>query len=281
MKKACLVITIALLSVLVLSALYALLSDRLPAGQKIALVRVEGTIMDSFETIEALKEYFEDPSVKAVVLRVDSPGGAVAPSQEIFEEVQKGVKIKPVIVSMGSLAASGGYYISAPATKIVANPGTITGSIGVIMELPNFKGLMDKIGVKTEVVKSGKHKDIASVFRDLGEEERKLLQDVLDNVHEQFIKAVSEGRNIPVEKVREFADGRIFTGEQAKALGLVDQLGNIEDALDLAREVSGAKDAPVVKKKKKPGIFDLISQKVAVNLPDANPTIKFKYIFSP
>jgi protease-4 len=171
-----------------------MLQKNLPIGDRVALIRIEGPIFDSKDTIDEIKDYMKDPSIKAVVLRIDSPGGAVAPSQEIYEEVRKAVVKKKIVVSMGSVAASGGYYIASPATRIIANPGTLTGSIGVIMEIPNFQGLMNKLGIKTEVVKSGRHKDIASVFRSIGKEEREILQGVLDNVHEQFIKAVAEER---------------------------------------------------------------------------------------
>ena len=214
MKKLCVILAILLLATVLLSLIVTLVGRNMPIGEQIAIVRIEGPIVSSRSAIEELRNYRNDSSVKAIVLRVDSPGGAVGPSQEIYEEVGKLMKIKPVVVSMGSVAASGGYYISAPATKIYANPGTVTGSIGVIMEIPNFKGLMDKVGIRTEVIKSGKHKDLTSVFRGIGKEERAILQGVLDDVHDQFIRAVSEGRNIPYERVRKIADGRVFTGRQ-------------------------------------------------------------------
>ncbi len=187
-------------------------------GDKVALVRVEGIILDSKKTVEQLKRYKEDKSVKAIVIRVDSPGGGVVPSQEIYEEVKKIREKgeKKVVVSMGAMAASGGYYISCPADKIVANPGSITGSIGVIMELANIEGLLEKIGVKSVVVKSGKHKDIGSILRAMSAEEKEMLQRVLDDVHNQFIEAVAKGRGIKEDVVKGIADGRIFTGKQAK-----------------------------------------------------------------
>lgn len=281
MKKICIGLAIAFLAIVLVGILFATLS-KIQVGDKIALLVVEGPITSSYDIIQDLKDYSNNPSVKAIVLRVDSPGGAVAPSQEIYEEVKKATLKKKVIVSMGSLAASGGYYISAPATKIIANPGSITGSIGVIMELPNFKGLMEKIGVKTEVVKAGAHKDLASVFRELGPEERAIIQGVLDNVHEQFIKAVAEGRNISIEKVREIADGRIFSGEQAVKVGLVDQIGDLNDAIDLAKKLSGITGEPsIIKKKKRGGFLDLLKGKISLNIPEAAPSISFKYIYSP
>ncbi|VAX31398.1 Protease IV [hydrothermal vent metagenome] len=279
MKKICVVLAIVLLATVLLSLIVTLVGRNMPIGEKVALVRIEGPIVSSRSAIEELRKYRKDSSVKAIVLRVDSPGGAVAPSQEIYEEVGKLLKIKPVVVSMGSVAASGGYYISAPATKIYANPGTVTGSIGVIMEIPNFKGLMDKVGIRTEVIKSGKHKDLASVFRGIGKEERAILQGVLDDVHDQFIRAVSEGRNIPYERVRKIADGRVFTGRQAKAEGLVDALGNIQDAIMEAARLGGIKGEPnVVSKKEKSSIFDLISSRIPKELKEVFGTVSLKYL---
>ncbi len=269
MKKVCLVILAFFVLTVFLGVMVTLIGHKGVIGEKVALIRIQGPIVSSQDVVEQLEQYRDDSSVKAVVLRVDSPGGAVAPSQEIYEEVKKTAKKKPVVVSMGSVAASGGYYISAAATKILANPGTITGSIGVIMEIPNFKGLMDKIGVKTEVIKSGKHKDLASSFRGIGKEERRILQNVLDNVHEQFIKAVSEGRKMELQKVRELADGRIFTGQQAKELGLVDGIGNLKDAINLAARLAGVKGKPHVVTKKEPfSIFSLLTGQQSKSMLD-------------
>lgn len=282
MKKV-LLLLLGLLTVLaLLSLMIALLFRGSPMGDKVALVRIEGPIIDSKNPIDEIKEYVKDPSVKAIVLRVDSPGGGVAPSQEIYEEVKKAVAKKKIVVSMGSLAASGGYYISAPASRIVANPGTLTGSIGVIMEIPNLEGLMNKVGVKTEVIKSGKHKDIASVFRGIGREEREILQGVLDDVHDQFIKAVAEGRKMLPDHVRKLADGRIFTGKQAVGMGLVDELGNLEDAIKVAAQLSGIKGEPsVVSKKEKFSFMDIVRGNLPKELSDIFPSVKLKYYFSP
>jgi len=282
MKKSCLVITGLLVLLVMISLFITLFQKNIPLRSKLALVRIEGPIIDSQDAIDEIKEYTKDHSIKAIILRVDSPGGAVAPSQEIYEEVKKAVAQKPVVVSMGSVAASGGYYIASPATKIIANPGTLTGSIGVIMELPNVEGLMNKIGIKTEVIKSGKHKDIASAFRAMGKEEREILQGVMDNVHEQFMKAVSEGRKIKMDEVRKIADGRIFTGEQAKTLGLVDELGTLEDATKTAATLAGIKGEPeIVSKKEKFSIFDILRNKFPKEMSDIFPTVKIKYLFSP
>jgi protease-4 len=282
MKKTCFIITGLLVLLLFISLFLTLFQKNIPIGSRLALIRIEGPIIDSKDATDEIKEYTKDKSIKAIVLRIDSPGGAVAPSQEIYEEVKKAVAQKNVIVSMGSVAASGGYYIAAPATKIIANPGTLTGSIGVIMEIPNIEGLMNKIGIKTEVIKSGRHKDIASAFRTMGKEEREILQGVMDNVHEQFMKAVSEGRKIKMEEVRKIADGRIFTGEQAKTNGLVDDLGTLEDAIRTAATLAGIKEEPVVvSKKDKFSVIDLLRNKFPKEMTDIFPTVKIKYLYSP
>lgn len=282
MKKGCLIITGLLIIMMAVSIILALFQKNIPLGNKIALVRIEGTILDSKKTVDEIKGYTKDSSVKAIVLRVDSPGGAVAPSQEIYEEVKKAVLKKKVVVSMGSVAASGGYYISAPASKIIANPGTLTGSIGVILEMPNIEGLMSKIGIKTEVIKSGRHKDIGSAFRGIKQEEKEILQGVMDNVHEQFIRAVSEGRKMNIEAVRKIADGRIFSGEQAVNNGLIDQLGTLEDAIKTAATLVGIKEEPeVVTKEDKFSLIDILRNKIPDDLANVLPTMKIKYLYTP
>jgi protease-4 len=280
MKKVFWLIIGLFVLLIVVSLLFVMLQKNLPLGERVALIRVEGMIVDSKDTIYEIKEYVKDPLIKAIVLRIDSPGGAVAPAQEIYEEIKKAVAKKKVIASMGSIAASGGYYIASPATKIIANPGTLTGSIGVIMEIPNLEGLMSKLGIKTEVVKSGEKKDMASVFRGIKKEERAILQKVLDNVHDQFITAVAEGRKMSYEDVKQLADGRIFTGEQALKVGLVDKLGNIEDAVQVAAELSGIKGEPVlISKKERFSLIDLI--RGPKELIDILPSVKIKYLFTP
>lgn len=269
-------------AVIVLLSLMLTVSHKVPLGEKVALVRVAGVILDSTDVIKELKEYSKDSSVKAIVLRVDSPGGGVAPSQEIYEEVLKIKEKKKVIASMGSVAASGGYYIAAPADKIVANAGTLTGSIGVIMEIPNVSGLMEKIGVKTQVVKSGKHKDLASAFKSMTPEEKKILQTVLDDVHTQFIQAVSESRGMAFEDIKKLADGRIFTGKMAKEIGLVDELGNLQDAIMLAGKLTGIKGEPeVVTKEDEFSFLDLLKGKIPGSLiGSAFSNIQLKYLFT-
>jgi protease-4 len=281
MKKFLFFSLIVLILIAILS--YALtFTQKIAIGEKVGLIRVEGVILDSTHIIDEIKKYSEDSSIKAVVLRVNSPGGAVAPAQEIYKEIIKLKKMKKVVVSLGALAASGGYYIACPADKIVANPGTLTGSIGVIMEIPNFSGLLKKIGVETQVIKSGKHKDIASTFKSMTPEERKILQSVLDDVHDQFITAVSDSRGIEFEEIKKLADGRIFTGKKAEELGLVDVLGNLEDAINLAGEISGIEGEPqVVTKKKKFSFWDILGGGFPKELiKDSFPTIRLKYMFT-
>jgi protease-4 len=282
-KKLVLIVGALLLVMLAIAAMVSYIGTEQVLGtDKVALVRIEGPIIDSRRSVEEIKGYVDDNSIKAIVLRVDSPGGAVAPSQEIYTEVKRAVQKKKVVASMGSLAASGGYYVVAPATKIVANPGTITGSIGVIMEIPNLEGLMDKIGIKTTTIKSGKYKDMASAMRDLTTEERKLLQGVMDDVHEQFIQAVAEGRGMTVEEVTELADGRIFSGRQAKEIGLVDELGNLQDAIKLCANLAGIEGEPrVVSKKEEISFLELLRGGLSGKVTDIFPSIKIKYILSP
>lgn len=282
MKKFFLIFFGLFILIFFISLFFVFFQKNLPMGERVALIRVEGPIFDSKNTIDELKEHLKDPSIKAIIMRIDSPGGAVAPSQEIYEEVRKAVRKKKIVVSMGSVAASGGYYIASPATRIVANPGTLTGSIGVIMEIPNFAGLMNKLGIKSEVVKSGRHKDIASVFRGIKKEDREILQNVLDNVHDQFILAVAEGRKMLREDVRKIADGRIFTGEQALKVGLIDEIGNLEDAVKLAGKLSGIKGEPeVVSKKERFSFRDLLKGSMPEELTDVFPSVKIKYLFTP
>jgi protease-4 len=234
--------------------------DSLWADEKIAIIEVRGVIMDPQPTVEKLIKFRKNEKIKAIILRIDSPGGAVGPAQEIYSEVKKAQREKKVLVSMGSVAASGGYYVACAADKIMANPGTITGSIGVIVESLNVEDLFRKIGLQSEVIKSGQHKDMGSPFRKMGPEERRLLQGVLDNVHEQFIRAVAEGRKLPLEKVRSLADGRIFSGDQAKTMGLVDELGNLQDTIAQAAKMVGIKGEPEViyPEKKRFSLLDLL-----------------------
>jgi len=213
-------------------------------GDKIAIVEIKGVIGQSSGIIEEIHQYQEDEGVKAIILRIDSPGGGVGPSQEIHQEVLRAKLKKKVVTSMGSVAASGGYYIACASDLIVANPGTITGSIGVLMEFTNIEELFKKIGIKGVVLKSGEHKDVGSPFREMTPEETKMMQEVVDNIHQQFVQAVAKGRKMDQVKVMEIADGRILSGEQAKQIGLVDQLGNLQDAIDITAKMVGIEGKP-------------------------------------
>ena len=237
-----------------------LLGNDLSFGDKIAVVEVDGIITESESISKQIKEFGERDDIKVIVVRINSPGGGVGPSQEIYREIKKVNAKKKVIASMGAVAASGGYYIAAAANKIVANPGTITGSIGVIMEFANAEELLNKIGFKGYVIKSGEYKDIGSPLRGMKENEKRLLQNVIDDVHRQFVDVVAENRKLKVDVVRKIADGRIFSGQQAKEIGLVDKIGNFQDAIDIAASISNIKGKPVVLYPEKKGVrlWDII-----------------------
>jgi protease-4 len=215
-------------------------------GEKVGVIEIFGVIADSKQVIEQIHDFRDNDSIKELVLRIDSPGGGVGPSQEIYQEVKAVDALKPVVVSMGSVTASGGYYIAAGAREIVANPGTITGSIGVIMEFANVQELLDKIGLGSVVVKSGEYKDIGSPTREMTADERGLLQELIDDVHRQFVGSVAEGRHLEPAVVSSIADGRIFTGRKAMELGLVDRMGNLEIAIRRAADLAGIEGEPKV-----------------------------------
>jgi len=225
-------------------------------GEKVGVIEIEGVITDSVSILEDIRRFRKDDSIKAIVIRINSPGGGVAPSQEIYRELKKTIKTKKVIASLGAIAASGGYYIAAGTSGIMSSPGTITGSIGVIMGFTNIEELFKKIGLSPVIIKSGQYKDIGSPAREMTPDEKELLQSFSDNIHDQFIKDVADGRFLTIEKVKEFADGRILSGEQAKMLGLVDHLGNFQDAVQWAGNLSGIKgDIIIVYPKKNRFLF--------------------------
>lgn len=281
-RKSVVIIGAFLLTLFLLSVFVTLVQKDVGLKDRIALVRIEGPLVDGKAAIDEIKEYVKDKSIKAIVVRINSPGGGVVPSQEIHDEIKKAVQTKKVVVSMGSVAASGGYYISASASRIIANPGTITGSIGVIMQIPNLKGLFEKLGVKADVVKSGKHKEMASIFRGIGDEERKIVQGVMDDVHEQFIVAVAEGRKMPVETVRELADGRIYSGNQARQIGLVDELGDLEYAVSVTAKMVGIKGEPeIVTKKEKNALMEILRGEIPEGFLKYAPNLELKYQYMP
>jgi protease-4 len=220
---------------------------------KLGLVRVEGVITESETAVGQLKEFLEDDFIAGVLLRIDSPGGATAPSQEIFKAVSDyRTNDKPIVVSMGNIAASGGYYIACPARRIFADPGTLTGSIGVIMSFPMYRELAKKIGIEMQTFKSGDFKDIASPYRSMTEPERSIIQELLKDTHDQFIDDVAQARGIARDTLIKIADGRIFTGRQAVAVRLVDTIGGYEAALSYLRSITGLGASTRVVDKKEP-----------------------------
>jgi protease IV len=214
------------------------------SGDHVGVLEVVGEIRDSKLLLKEIRDFAEDDHVKAVVVRIDSPGGAVGPSQEIYDALRRLSKKKKVVASMGSIAASGGFYIACAAEKVYANPGTLTGSIGVIFAIPNVRGLMKWAGVEMNTITAGKMKDSGSPYREMTPEERAYFEGVLHDVHEQFIEAVADGRKLKADDVRPNADGRVFTGRQAKGLKLVDELGGFDDAAAAAAKMAGIKDDP-------------------------------------
>lgn len=241
-------------------------------GPAVGVVRVRGTIVSgeppvspfidestaySKQVIEQLRQAQADYAVKAILLRINSPGGSVVGSDEIYQALRDEID-KPVVVSMSELAASGGYYIAASADRIIANPATFTGSIGVILTHTNVEGLLNKVGVDVTIIKRGEFKDELSPFREMTEEERALWQEIIGEAYEQFVGVVTEGRSMPRETVRELADGRVYTGRQALELGLIDALGNLPDAIEAAAELGGIEGEPrVIEYRRRPSFWDV------------------------
>jgi protease-4 len=249
-------------------------------GPSVAVVEVSGVIRDAEQLCESLAGLRKDEQVVAVVMRIDSPGGGVAPSQELYEEIVRVREVKPVVASLGNIAASGGYYVAAASNLIVATPGTLTGSIGVIMEFHQVSRLAEKIGIGQDVVKSGRYKDIGDPLRPMTEAERALLQGMVNDVYGQFIDAVASGRGLDAARVRELADGRLYSGAQAKAAGLVDELGGLHTAVRLAWERAGQTGEPRVRKVKgpwRPWWFDLLGQTLTPEGPGLGGGLLFLY----
>jgi len=224
---------------------------------RIAVVDLDFTILSSESIVRQFKKFGEDKSIKAILLHVNTPGGGVAASQEMYEAIKK-VKDngKPVVVSISSLGASGGYYAACGGSLIIANPGSLVGSIGVIINLTNFKDLAEKIGITENIIKSGELKDAGNPFRELNEKDKEYFQDIVNDSYDQFLDVVSKSRKMDKEKLKEYANGRVFTGRQAKEIGLIDSLGTYEDAVKITSRLSGIDGDPViVKEKKKDNIF--------------------------
>ena len=260
------------------------MSLRMP-GARVGLVRIQGVIADSRPLLEDLDQLDRDPGVKALVLRIESPGGGVAASQEIYERL---VDLRdgglPIVASMGAVAASGGYYIACTADTIVANPGTLTGSIGVVMSFANAEELLDKIGLGFDVVKSGDFKDVGSWSRQMTSDERAMLQETIDDIHSQFVEVVSRERRLPIDEVAELADGRIFSGRQAVAVGLVDTLGTLDDALLLAGRMAGLEGKPRVQepvRRSRLTLGDLLTGRLGGLFERAGSSPGAHYLYNP
>ena len=235
-------------------------------GPRVAIVELEGMILEVDDLVRELKSHRENPLVKALVIRINSPGGVVAPTQEIHQALMRVREAgKPVVASLGAVAASGGYYTAVAADRILANPGTLTGSIGVIMQMANVENLFKKVGVEYVVVKAGQYKDLGSFSRPMTPEERRVLQTLLDDVHAQFIDAVAKGRKLDRAEVAKFADGRVFSGAQARDLKMVDTLGSLEDAVNEAARLAGLSLPPaVIRPSKRFSIFDLVRSQLGL-----------------
>lgn len=214
-------------------------TDLFASKDGVGIVELKGLIVSSEQILRHLTEFRNNPDVKSIVLRIDSPGGGVGAAQEIYQEVKRTNEIKPVVASMGSMGASGGYYAALGAADIMANPGTMTGSIGVIVKFPNLEGLFEKIGYKYEVIKSGPLKELGASNRPLSEQERQVMEGLIDNVYNQFVRDIAAARSMSRETILKLADGRIYTGEQAIEVGLIDSLGNFTDAITLAADIGG------------------------------------------
>ncbi|MBU0600172.1 signal peptide peptidase SppA [bacterium] len=247
------IVLIVLTTLMLGEALYllALLKGESFQKKNIAIIDIKGPILDSEEVLEQINEYKDNPTIASIVLRIDSPGGYTGATQEIYQEIKEAREEGKIFVtSFANIGASGAYYIAAATNYILANPGTLTGSIGVIMEVHNFRELLNKLGLKAEIIKSGKYKDIGSPLRDMTSHEKELIQQLTDDVHCQFIEAVSKGRKIKKEKLINIADGRILTGLQAYKAGLVDQLGNLNEAIKVAARLANIEKKPTIIRKK-------------------------------
>lgn len=238
-------------------------------GPKVAIVELEGLIAETDDLVRELRQHRDNPSIKAVVIRINSPGGVVGPTQEVYDALRHLREAgKPVVASLGAVAASGGYYIAVGADQIYANPGSLTGSIGVIMQMANVDALMKKVGVEYIVVKAGAYKDIGNISRPMTPEERRVLQTLLDDVHDQFIDAVAKGRKLPREQVVKFADGRVFSGTQALSLKMVDALGGLEEAVNAAAKLANLPIPPAVERpRRRFSIIDLLRSELGLPAP--------------
>lgn len=244
------------------------------SDDKVAVLRVEDVILDSRIYLESIETITKDKDVKAIVVRIDSPGGAVGPSQEIYSELKELGEKLPVVASIGGVGASGGYYIACAAEKIYANPGAITGSIGVIAQFASYEKLLDWAKIDVEVIKSGKYKDVGSAFREMNEQDIEYIQQLIDNVYSQFKSTVASSRDLDAKEVDRVAEGKIYTGEQALGLKLIDELGTINDAVAMAAELGGIEGDPTVVNfpKKRSKLYDLLDSKIDASILTGVPT---------
>jgi len=245
----------------------------LSTGDKVAVLRVEDVIVDSQTYLESIESIKKDEDIKAVVVRIDSPGGAVGPSQEIYSELKQLGEEKPVVASIGGVGASGGYYIACASEKIYANPGAITGSIGVIAQFASYEKLLNWAKIDVEVIKSGKYKDVGSAFREMNDEDKLYIQQLINNVYSQFKSAVASSRHLDTEEIDKVADGKIYTGEQALNLKLIDELGTLNDAISMAGELGGIDGEPEIVNypKKKSRLYELLDSKLDTNILSGVP----------
>ena len=280
-------IFVLMISLIFLAGCFGLGNVSMPSGDKVALIEVKGMIIEPDEVVEDLEKARKNKSYKAVVVRVDSPGGSVAASQEIFRVIKNLKEDKPVVISMGDVAASGGYYVSAGASKIFANEGTVTGSIGVRMELMNAKGLFSLMRLQPETLKSGKFKDIGSVYRALTPDEREILNTFLAELHDQFKDDVAQARGLERAFVDELAQGQIYTGLKAKELGLIDEIGGLIEATEKAAELAGIKGEPKAVKirKKKAWWINMFEENVGALINGITSRLSgykyFMYVWKP
>lgn len=284
MKRIIKISIISVICFVILLAIIGVLIPNEPIGDKIALIEINGSIYSSKGVIEEIHKYRDDDSVKGIVIRLNSPGGIVAPAQEIYRELKKTNKL--IVASLGSVAASGAYYIACAANKIFANPGTLTGSIGVVIYFPKIQELSKKIGIDREVIKSGKFKDSGSMYRDLTPEERQIFQSTVNDVYEQFIDAIVDGRKhtgLTREEILRLSDGRVMSGRQALKSKLVDELGDLQDAIEYAGKTTGLGERPkiVKKKERKPLIYRLLGvdlQKDLFSMVEDQISIRYEMI---
>ncbi|MBW2623266.1 MAG: signal peptide peptidase SppA [Deltaproteobacteria bacterium] len=273
--------------VLILSGVVYIFGDtkERARGSSIGVIEIKGIILKAEPVLRTLVQFRNDKNIKAIILRVDSSGGGVAPTQEIYREIMRTRSQKKVIASLGNIAASGGIYIASAANYILANPGTLTGSVSVIMHFTNYEDLFEKVGLKSISITSGEFKDIGSPTRGMTEKEKRILQRLVDQIHQQFVNDLAKARGLPLEKINALADGQIFSGEEAVELGLVDKLGNFEDAIAYAQKVTGLTERPklVYPKKKKSWFLDILTGESQVNFfPDRfSHPFRLEYVYAP